>query len=686
MLERFDKNYNRINTFSLKSQYDSPKFDYETIQSSLVPLDNRNRMGLVGFFVKKSYVYFGDNQLWHYKGIDWGINDKNYFLVNLSESYTNFPIPICDKGHYYETIQNSCNKCPSGTFKDIISLDYDCQECSNNSISLEFGSDSLSDCLPIKGYQLIHNSLIECPQNTFKDKIGHQSCQDCPNNTYTLSDGSESISDCIENKIDTNQNHNHSSTDNQGETINNKLNCSKGYFVNHNKTDCIQCPDESTTKYWNAQTITDCLANRGYYFDYYDNDVKKCPIGTYKSVSLSNKKCDDCLNSNTKNIGSSSIYDCYADAGFSWEKNKISQCPIGTYKDKWLSNEKCIVCPKFTNSSNGWKECLGNAGYEYDKFLKMYFKCEYNMYKDRSLSNDRCKICDIGKYSDLQGATSCKECNYANYEIQSYFCPPNKTETTNSSLNISTNSTNQSSNLLSLLTLKNLVLLALILIALVIIYEFLNCNYRILKAISKSCFKNQTIEKDEDEMDKENKNELKLEKESNKITGIPYKLFICFFALADFILDIVFASSVTIPVYRTISIIVIICSLITGLIMTSKILQHIRHKNYVNTNLMIDSKFSIIYSLITLLSISKLDLLILLPYTENSWKGFPDKKVLSWTLFSTFIEDLPQIILQILYLNESNKNEIITILSLGSSFCYILLITSHRINFIIFNK
>ena len=95
---------------------------------------------------------------------------------------------------------------------------------------------------------------------------------------------------------------------------------------------------------------------------------------------------------------------------------------------------------------------------------------------------------------------------------------------------------------------------------------------------------------------------------------------------------------------------------------------------------MIYSKFSIIYSLITLLSISKLDLLILLPYTENSWKRFPDKKVLSWTLFSTFIEDLPQIILQILYLNESNKNEIITILSLGSSFLL------HFIDYISSNK
>ena len=64
------------------------------------------------------------------------------------------------------------------------------------------------------------------------------------------------------------------------------------------------------------------------------------------------------------------------------------------------------------------------------------------------------------------------------------------------------------------------------------------------------------------------------------------------------------------------------------------------------------------YGILLVLALTNLEVLKLIPWRENRYDGFPTAKILGFTFFTTFVEDIPQAALQIRHIILSLSNDI----------------------------
>ena len=98
---------------------------------------------------------------------------------------------------------NECSNCPLHTYLPYTgaSLETECLDCYDNSITLQTGSATVYDCKCSIGYTstvsgMDGNECEACTQGKYKNTTGHYPCALCPVNTYLDATGSTLISQC----------------------------------------------------------------------------------------------------------------------------------------------------------------------------------------------------------------------------------------------------------------------------------------------------------------------------------------------------------------------------------------------------------------------------------------------------------------------------------------------------------
>lgn len=102
-----------------------------------------------------------------------------------------------------ENGSSACSNCPLHTYLPYIgaSLETECVDCFDNSITLQEGSATVYDCKCSIGYTstvsgMDGNECEACTQGKYKNTTGHYPCALCPLNTYLDATGSTLIGQC----------------------------------------------------------------------------------------------------------------------------------------------------------------------------------------------------------------------------------------------------------------------------------------------------------------------------------------------------------------------------------------------------------------------------------------------------------------------------------------------------------
>ncbi|CDU16946.1 cysteine repeat modular protein 3 [Plasmodium yoelii] len=200
-------------------------------------------------------------------------------------------ISSCPKGHFYSNNNNNCELCPIGYFSTYERQDAcnSCEDYLKNSITFYPGSDSENECLCKPGYYLRKNKCVDCPKGFYKDVIGnfkcHLTCEPMKNSTVSGAKSYEEL----------------------------KCSCKDGYYTvldslckpcpfhkyclynpksNYNKADIIDCGNNSVTLTKGSSSPTQCVCDRGYYYDIMSNSCHPCNFNKYKTT-ISNEPCED---------------------------------------------------------------------------------------------------------------------------------------------------------------------------------------------------------------------------------------------------------------------------------------------------------------------------------------------------------------------------------------------------------
>jgi hypothetical protein len=125
--------------------------------------------------------------------------------------------------------------------------------------------------------------------------------------------------------------------------------CQKGTYSTglNSNTNCVPCPDGSTTAAEGSTTADACsLAVKGYYISPTNAaEAIKCPLDTYQDQEAAVTSCTACPNGwKTKETGATGVALCLAPPGFELKENAatISACAAGSYKADWNRNP-CVA-------------------------------------------------------------------------------------------------------------------------------------------------------------------------------------------------------------------------------------------------------------------------------------------------------------------------------------------------------
>ncbi|GFE55225.1 kringle domain-containing protein [Babesia ovis] len=291
----------------------------------------------------------------------------------------------------------------------------------------------------IKDYDIYRLVCIPCPHNTYKELKGDSKCIPCPVKTFRdptslvdaitcnrcapgyfeTNDPSNPCEECPPNHICVGSDpldpdlliykgkkvmcHKHAITIPPYEKNTNMSHCicNKG-FTNSKEVSAIcehvpkstykdvignvapkNCPEGAYTPKPGATKRSECVCNKGMYFDEANKRCTICPVGKYCSGGRDTKQnhtqpkdCTD-KNSITKELGASSSSECLCKPGFYMRQDGYSgciECPENTYKSH-VSNESCTECDEHSSTNGGIgatskEQCVCAPGYYFDGTCK----------------------------------------------------------------------------------------------------------------------------------------------------------------------------------------------------------------------------------------------------------------------------------------------------------------------------
>ena len=222
---------------------------------------------------------------------------------------------LCAKGFTF--VDASCTPCPLHQFKSF-SGDIACTPCTTNSLTENTGSKAPFDCKCKEGYEsTLQNTCNACEVGKFKNQTGNFNCLSCPANTYSTGNAVNCLA-CMSNSIRAHEE--------LGDSLN-SCKCIAGYEKSNNN--CIPCAKdhfcvgddakESCNSIWGDHSISQvgstnsdaCVCEAGYY----ENGVcTTCPPNKY--CPEASEVPVDCKDNSAAPAGSISEDACVCEPGY----------------------------------------------------------------------------------------------------------------------------------------------------------------------------------------------------------------------------------------------------------------------------------------------------------------------------------------------------------------------------------
>ncbi|OAF71501.1 hypothetical protein A3Q56_00717 [Intoshia linei] len=346
------------------------------------------------------------------------IKCKTTFVTKYTASTSNLDctVQICEAG--YESVNNKCQPCKVGEYKDNNNPGEICTICPATFVTVSVASTSITDCIIHKcpvGFEGYNSTCFPCKIGYYKDNENYlEGCTRCTSTFITLGTGSTSIKDCKLLVCD----------EGYEETNNMCSPCKIGYYKNNKipSRTCQICPSSFLTPTTGSKKIGQCnvfMCEAGY--QEINGLCVFCEMGYYKESNLPNTYCVKCPSfTTTNNIASISKDECnikICPLGYQVENEKCVSCPIGTFKNNELPNSTCLPCPtNYTTQYTGTVQskycnihlCLNG----FEDVENVCVPCKIGFYKDETLS--KCLECPDQLLTEKTGSTSLENCSIRN--------------------------------------------------------------------------------------------------------------------------------------------------------------------------------------------------------------------------------------------------------------------------------
>lgn len=344
----------------------------------------------------------------------------------------------CAAGKYKQLDENgigtTCQNCPAGKFSATSAVENSysdiqtppCTQCSSGKYQSNSGESFCEDC----------------PINTFSDQTGRDSVMDCSfclSGTYTSITGSSSCLDCEKGKKSIFKDLSaiyleaYSVPCVKGYTIHGELcswneceMCEAGkYSLIERSTDCLSCPENKYSTIIGSELASDCNdcpAGKSTDGNLGQGSCSDCPGGKFSNIG---GDCQDCPASEISSPGSSSCTPC-SGGKFPFQ-NVCTNCQAGKFSESGAI--ECTPCVQGRFSDAGASFCLGcdeGKGFPLDvQDIESWDGICELCTKGKAVENDHnsdifsflgsemypiCSDCRAGKFSDVDGSTSCERC------------------------------------------------------------------------------------------------------------------------------------------------------------------------------------------------------------------------------------------------------------------------------------
>ena len=241
---------------------------------------------------------------------------------------------VCKPCHaeFFKIANEQCTACPRDFWRTSSDAATECQSCSDNTLTLQSGSDAQSKCFSIAGYFQTAAGQVgqACPAGMYQDDVDKTSCRECADlNAFSSSIAADTSFNCT------------SCPGNSRIVASRATVLENSGFTGEDGGPCVDC---SAGKYKNTIGSEDCSL---------------CPNITYSTVTAAThiSTCASCTPHAESNKGSDSATDCLCVAGYEKSGENCVQfsagdstedgcvkCHIGFYNAE--KNSSCIPCAK----------------------------------------------------------------------------------------------------------------------------------------------------------------------------------------------------------------------------------------------------------------------------------------------------------------------------------------------------
>ena len=320
-----------------------------------------------------------------------------YFRSDLANPLSCAP---CQPGSYSDSLgPYPCDPCMISTYADNVGAST-CSQCSPGLVTLDQGSDSLSDCQCDKGFEMIAGQCKPCALGKFKPLPGSSDmCAECPLNSYAQQQGSITCSSCAL----------FASTPSTASSSSSQCGCIPGYYgsasvAGNPVAACLPCPVGS---YKESRGSSACIV---------------CPLNltTAAAASISSLSCKPC---NRGTVTQCTTFDCQCRPCSNCTARQFLVSPCNDTHDTVCSNCTGCVPGQYTEKpcdflGPGVCTCCQAGTYSVVGSVSVCQVCPPSTYSTGSCATS-CSICQNGNYQTGPGKTSCTPCEQGKY--QPYF-------------------------------------------------------------------------------------------------------------------------------------------------------------------------------------------------------------------------------------------------------------------------